>query len=359
MSSPFWAPLGAFALAALLSLALTPLSQRLARRLGMVDRPDGRFKRHPRPVPTLGGLAVYGAFAATLLSLWPAHGGLWPLLLGGAASLLLGLLDDWRALPWWHKMPLEAAIAVAAVYGGLHLQVPGLPVPVAFALSVLWLWLAANALNLLDVADGLACSVALVAAAALATFCGVVGQGADPLSLTGMALCGALAGFLPANRPPARQFLGDAGSLSVGFLIAGIALLADYREQRVLALLTPVGIWALPLLEAVLVSAARLRRGPTPFVGSNDHLSRRLRRRGLSAGGVAAAGAGLTLWAGITAHAWLLLPAPHQMLALSLTGALWLSLFVWLWRTEVSVVRVEHPQKLRAVRDQPLERDDV
>jgi UDP-GlcNAc:undecaprenyl-phosphate GlcNAc-1-phosphate transferase len=346
-------------LAAGLAFGLTPLTQRLAFYFGILDRPDGRFKQHGRPVAYLGGLAVYGAFSTTLLVLRPEHAALLPLLGGGGAMLALGAFDDVHPLRWWHKLPLEVLIAAASVSCGLQMQHHLLSDGMSQALSLVWLVAAANALNMLDVADGVASSVALICAAGLAALSGLLSSGSA--AVAGMALAGATAGFLPANRPPARQFLGDAGSLSIGFSLAGVALLADYTDQPALAGLAPIGILGVPFLDTILVVVARLRRGASPFVGSNDHLALRLRRRGYSATKVACLGAGLSAVSILLAHSWVVLPHPHSHISLGMSGFFWLATFAWLWGMEVrpvrpSVVRVQNTQQLGPVRDHPLER---
>jgi UDP-GlcNAc:undecaprenyl-phosphate GlcNAc-1-phosphate transferase len=322
--------------AAVLAWLIAPLSQRLARSLHLLDSPDTELKKHSQPIPYLGGVAIFmavvGSFAADacVLETWPQGTKLHALLLGSCAMLLLGLRDDVRALPWWQKLILELGLACWACRSGLQLQVDYLSTDMAQLLSVAWLVGVANALNLIDVADGLASGVAAIAAMGLAVLALLLHRPA--VASVCLTLAGACLGFLPANWPPARQYLGDAGSLSVGFTLAGLALLLDYRAGPPQALWAPVGILAVPLLETALVTCARLRRGASPFLGSADHFALRLQAHGWSPDQVTRQ----TLVAGGISSCWGL-----GIAALPVTATPWLlaaglgtavGLFVWLWQ---------------------------
>ena len=265
--------------------------------LGLLDRPGGR-KHHAQPTPLVGGLGIgFG-----LIVIWLLVPALRPdpwLIAGFVALLVLGALDDHRELPALGKLVVElvvVAIALAAAgvtVGHLGTLLPGIEV------HLLWLgWPIAifgvasvlNALNMIDGVDGLSGGIACAGFAALATTAGLAGESA----LMQMALlpCAAIAGFLGYNlrfpgRPAARVFLGDAGSLSVGFLL-GVYAIVICQNTSVPAITT---VWAvaLPLLDGLTVIQRRSARGVSVTQPGADHLHHLLRAWGLGATAITAA----------------------------------------------------------------------
>jgi UDP-GlcNAc:undecaprenyl-phosphate GlcNAc-1-phosphate transferase len=148
------------------------------------------------------------------------------------------------------------------------------------AVSVVWLVLTTNAVNLVDIMDGLAGSVALVAALFLAVVAALNGR-ADVLCVTA-ALAGALLGFLRFNRHPARIYMGDTGALFLGFMLGALGLVGSYTMVNRLGFLAPIYILAVPIFDTTFVSAVRLSRGASPSRGSPDHFAIRLKRAGWS-----------------------------------------------------------------------------
>ncbi len=271
----------AIALAA--AALLTPAAAAAAAKLGIVDRPGGR-KDHAAPVPLLGGGAVLlGAlFGAVAAGVSPSVA--W---IGASTGIVfaVGLADDLRkdSIRPSLRLAVESAAALVAVsLGGLRAGV----VPdgaVDAALAAGFLVLAANALNLSDNMNGLAAVLAAAAAGGLAAGA----SGADPARAAALAAtAGAAAGFVPHNYPRARVFLGDAGSLSLGFLVAALALGAGEGTglppgRAALAAVVALGI---PLADTALVVASRLRRGASVFEGDRRHVSHRLVALGLGRG---------------------------------------------------------------------------
>ncbi len=291
------------------SAVLTPLLGRLAVRWSFVDAP-GEHRRHRRPVPLLGGVALWAAVAAAVLAV-PAdadRGRLWAVL--GAATLVAaaGLYDDRWRLPVVEKLLAQLFAAAVLVSGGLFV-VLALPAWLDAVLTVVWIVGITNAFNLLDNMDGQAAGVAAVAALGFLALTARQGGFAPALAA---ALAGAALGFLLYNFYPARIFMGDAGSLVLGLLLAVLGL--ELQTGRGLtepwiAALVPVLLLAVPIFDTTLVTVSRWRRGHNPLTTpGNDHLSHRLRRRGLSERGVAlaiyaagalgAALAGLAAWGG-------------------------------------------------------------
>ena len=315
---PRMPPLLVFASALALAFALTPLARRAALRFGAIDRPDGRLKLHAHAVPTLGGLAMYAALCLSLLP-WLSADPLVPALVAGGGLLVAsGWLDDLRRLPIAAKLGAQAAAAgIALVAFDLRIEfalferVPAL----AFALSFLWLVGLSNALNFLDVMDGLAAGTAAIGAGALALAGLATG---DPiLAGAASAVAGACLGFLWYNLPPARIYMGDAGSLLLGFSLAALALRGRYTERSAWGVLAPIVILGVPVLEVVFVTLIRWRKGISPLRGSPDHIAYRLEALGLSTPRVLAvlwsatalsAAAGLALpWASPETAVWVVL----------------------------------------------------
>jgi UDP-GlcNAc:undecaprenyl-phosphate GlcNAc-1-phosphate transferase len=296
MVASIWTGL-AFALAAAGGLVLTPLVIRLAWRLGAVEQPRSD-RWHRRPTALLGGTAIYLASAIAAVSILPrmpspqpATLSLWPGL-GAAATLLflLGLIDDRRGLSPRAKLLGEAAAGALLVASGIH--VPWVSPPwLAAALTVLWVVGITNAVNLLDNMDGVAAGVVAIAALALA----VLDQGQGEVAVLALCLAGACCGFLRYNFHPARIFMGDCGSLYLGFCISALSLMAGMQHEGnvTASLVAPAAILALPIFDTTLVIVSRRRHGRPVMQGGRDHTSHRLAALGLPERSVA-----LLLYAG-------------------------------------------------------------
>ena len=281
--------------------------------LGLLDRPGGR-KHHAQPTPLVGGLGIgFG-----LIVIWLLVPALRPdpwLIAGFVALLALGAIDDHRELPALQKLGIElvvVAVALAAAgvtLGHLGMLLPGIevhPLWLGWPIAVFGVASVLNALNMIDGVDGLSGGISFAGFAALAAAAGLSGDAA----LMQMALvpCAAVAGFLGYNlrfpgRPAARVFLGDAGSLSVGFLL-GVYAIVICQNTSVPAITT---VWAvaLPLLDGLTVIQRRSARGVSVTQPGADHLHHLLRAWGLGATAITAAETGLALaFAGLGIVLW-------------------------------------------------------
>jgi UDP-GlcNAc:undecaprenyl-phosphate GlcNAc-1-phosphate transferase len=283
------------------TLAATPLAAALARRCGVLDRPGG-YKVHPVPTPLLGGLAVAAGTAAGVVWLLPrldgsGAAGIKAVAAGALVIVAAGLLDDVRGLLPRHKLAWQIAAAAGA---GVSLTLLGvrldlfLPWPaLIILLTVLWIVGITNAVNFLDNMNGLCAGLGAIAALAL---CAInLRSGEAAVAVLAAALAGACLGILPYNWPRARIFLGDAGSMLIGFLLAALSVMGVYTrgaEVPVLAVSSPLCILAVPVLDLALVTALRWRAGHPPWIGDRRHISHRLVRRGMRP-----AAAVVTLWA--------------------------------------------------------------
>ena len=260
--------------AAAISAAAVPVCARLAARLGAVSRPRGD-RWHQRPIPLLGGLAIaLGAFVAMA----PLLGTSTPLLAiagGAAVCVLVGVLDDLRPIKPQTKLTAQLLVAAAAVSAGLRLPVTGVDW-LDVLLSIFWLVALSNAFNLLDNMDGLAAGVAAIAALAHAVLFATRGE--MPAAWLASAVAGACAGFLVHNLHPASIFMGDAGSLFLGFSIGGLSLIAGASAGpgSPSALLLPGLIVLVPIFDTAFVTVHRLAAGRPISQGGRDHASHRL-----------------------------------------------------------------------------------
>jgi UDP-GlcNAc:undecaprenyl-phosphate/decaprenyl-phosphate GlcNAc-1-phosphate transferase len=300
--------------ASALSLVLTPLLRRWSFRFGLVDRPDSRRKLHSAATPRTGGIAILASYlgAYGLLLLLPLSasglvasnlGTVWPLMAPVGLVFLTGLLDDWLDIRPWQKVAGQVIAAVWAFAAGVRvLSVGGWAVPpwCGFLLTVGWLVLCSNAFNLIDGMDGLAAGVGLTAT--LTTFAAGVIHGDLALGLATAPLAGCLLGFLRYNFNPASIFLGDSGSLSIGFLLGTYAVIWNEKSATMLGFAAPMMALALPLLEVGLSILRRFLGGEPIFGGDRGHIHHRLldfgltpRRAVLLLYGICAVGAVLSL----------------------------------------------------------------
>jgi UDP-GlcNAc:undecaprenyl-phosphate/decaprenyl-phosphate GlcNAc-1-phosphate transferase len=290
MTTHFWSWLP-FGLAALGAALLTPLVMQLAWRLGAVAQPrSDRWHQHPTAL--MGGIAIYLASAAAAglvlpIALPAGREALSPCLaLGAAATLLfaLGLIDDRRGLGPGAKLAGQAAAACLLILTGVH--VPCVTSPwLAALLTILWVVGITNAINLLDNMDGVLAGVVAIAALVLAGLSG----GSGAVTVVALALAGACCGFLVYNFHPARIFMGDCGSLYLGFSISALSLMAGMRIEScgLGALVGPGAVLAIPIFDTALVIITRRRDGRPVMQGGRDHTSHRLVALGISERGVA------------------------------------------------------------------------
>ncbi len=273
------APLLAVAVPGLVGVVfLGELLRRFALRRGFVDEPTRR-KPHQNPTPYLGGVAIAAGTLLPATVLLPLRAtGLVAILVAAAAVSTLGLADDVRPLSPALRLGVESAAAAAVVATGVRLPVFGGTFGAAF--SVVWIVLFTNAFNLLDNMDGAAAAVGAAASAGLAATAAALGRG--DLAVLLCALGAACAGFLFHNWTPARMFMGDAGSLFVGFVIAASAVAILATRPAIPALTAAWLILFVPAVDTSIVLLSRHRARRPLLSGGTDHLSHRLRLIGFS-----------------------------------------------------------------------------
>lgn len=265
--------------AALLSAVATPLFAAFARRQALLVRPRSD-RWHRQPTPLLGGAGIALGCLSALAVLSPdLH---MFVVVGGCALVAfgLGLLDDLRHLAPTTKLVGQVVVAVMLVLGGVRVEIVAFA-PLAFLLTLFWIVAIMNAVNLIDNMDGLAAGIVTIAGVSL----GIAALPENPAAaVVSGATAGAALGFLIHNFHPAKVFMGDAGSLFLGFLLAAAALLhtVSGAANVGLAVLAPLAILALPIFDTALVTTSRRLAGRPITQGGRDHISHRLVALGLS-----------------------------------------------------------------------------
>ena len=332
-----------FVMAYFLVGALTPLMRKIAIATDVIDRPNSSHKSHKQPVPYLGGVAIIVgvitvSYATSLVSnftintFWLATSVLGPALLLG----LIGLWDDLRNLP---PLPRFIAQSIAGVFtAGILIATDNVGNPTGSAIfdsiiTIIWVVGICNSINFFDNLDGGAAGTVAISSIALA-FLALNGDQYLIAALSTVT-AGATLGFLVWNKNPAKIYMGDAGALFLGVLLATLTIrLHPNSDTQIGSYFTPIFLLAIPILDTTVAVLSRLRRHLSPFQGGQDHLSHRLVRAGLSRKQAA-----ITLWglSGLFAAAAILVSRPNAVTEDYLVGGvllLWVVLFISFFRTK-------------------------
>ena len=259
-----------------LAVTVTPVVRRLAMRIGFVDQPSAR-KVHTLPIPLLGGVAIYASFILTLVLLGDRGyvretiG----IMLGATLCSFMGFWDDHLSLSAYLKLGLQLLAAAILVVSGVQVRV--LPYEsLNIAVTVVWVVGITNAMNLLDNMNGLSSGIAATASAFLVLLAAMSGQ--YLVGTLAAALLGACVGFLVHNLRPAGIFMGDTGSLFIGFLLAAVGVKLRFPDNvHFVTWMIPIAVLAIPIFDTSLVFYTRLRRGVNPLTTpGRDHASHRL-----------------------------------------------------------------------------------
>jgi len=348
----------AFLTAATLVLLLTPLVASIAPRIGGVDQGGDRPRVHTRPVPRIGGVAIVVAILVAA-ALWADIDGPYTgMLIGTALVAIVGLYDDIYGLRPSMKLLAVTLVALIPVLGW-DLRIEHVTLPFVgdhdlgwalVPLTLLWVAFLANLVNLIDGMDALAAGIVAIASGSFALL--AVSFGRADAAVLAAVVCGATIGFLRHNYHPAKIFMGDSGALALGFVLATVAVQGVLKTAATIALVAPLLVMAVPILDTFFVVLKRLKYGRAPWNADQNHFYHRFLRIGLSQRRTAAY---LHLWAALLAAYAILLrfvpPRPHGHWNLENTaieagvGLIVIVASVWMIY-ELEILKRRHLQRL-------------
>lgn len=323
--------IAAFAVAAVLSYFFTPPVKNFAHKVGAIDVPKDARRMHKKPIPRLGGLAIYGGFLCSILIFGQLDETMLCVLLGAAIIVALGIFDDVLALGAKLKFVVQiVAAAIPVCIGDLqiglftnlnplsdtpfvHLGILAVPV------TIIWIVGITNAVNLIDGLDGLAVGVSSIAAITMLAVALLTGN--MPIAITMAALAGACIGFMPYNLNPAKIFMGDTGSTFLGYILATLSITGLFKMYAIISFAVPFLILGIPIFDISFAFLRRIAHGQNPMKADRGHFHHRLIDMGFSQKQAVAIAYMLT---GILGLAAVLLTSSGELKALILIAAIFI-----------------------------------
>lgn len=282
----------AFFVAALMSFLCSPLAEKVAAKIGAIDVPKDARRMHKKPIPRLGGLAIFlGFFVSALVFTFdfinlPVFG----MLMGAMVMVALGMADDVLALRASRKFVVQMIAVAFPVACGVRIErfpnffgdTPYIELPLVWSVvvSVIWLLAILNAVNIIDGLDGLACGVSGIMT--ISSMVILILLEASQAAIIAAALAGACIGFLPYNFNPAKMFMGDTGAMFIGYSLACLSILGLFKAYAVVAFFVPVLLYLLPIYDLLFAAVRRILSGKSPTQGDKSHLHHKLIALGLS-----------------------------------------------------------------------------
>jgi len=267
------------------SFLMTPVIKKLAFKIKAVDEVGAR-KVHRERMARLGGAAVYVSFLIGMLLISPDHHHFWPIMLGGLVIIITGLLDDIYAVSASKKLLGQSAAALIVIFGGLYVEVITLPFGIEWYLGIwglplafLWIIGITNAINLIDGLDGLAAGVSAIVFASISVLA-ILG-GNELVTVMSLVLLAGTLGFLIFNFHPATIFMGDTGSLFLGYMIAVLSLLG-FKTVTLFSLLVPIVLLAVPIADTLFSILRRYFNKKPISAPDKSHIHHRLLKLGFS-----------------------------------------------------------------------------
>ena len=278
--------IAAFAVAAVLSYFFTPPVKNFAHKVGAIDVPKDARRMHKKPIPRLGGLAIYGGFLCSILIFGQLDETMLCVLLGAAIIVALGIFDDVLALGAKLKFVVQIVAADIPVCIGdlqiglftnlnplsdtpfVHLGILAVPA------TIIWIVGITNAVNLIDGLDGLAVGVSSIAAITMLAVALLTGN--MPIAITMAALAGACIGFMPYNLNPAKIFMGDTGSTFLGYMLATVSIMGLFKFYAVISFAVPFLILGLPIFDTANAIIRRVAAGRSPMSPDRGHVHHKL-----------------------------------------------------------------------------------
>jgi UDP-GlcNAc:undecaprenyl-phosphate GlcNAc-1-phosphate transferase len=281
----------AFVIALAAAYALTPQVIKLAEKMGAMDAPDAR-KVHVRPIPRLGGIAIYIAFMAAVVCTVEITTEVAGLIAGATVIAIVGIVDDLKDLP--AKVKLVGQIIAAAVLVAFDVRIDWITNPfgdyffdsviyleyLAIPVTLFWIVGLTNTVNLIDGLDGLAAGVSMIASITILLV--ALQQNDIAVAVLMAALAGSALGFLHYNFNPARIFMGDTGSMFLGYILAGVSIIGAVKSAATIALIVPIFALGLPILDTAFAIVRRYMSGKPIFKPDRGHLHHRLLDLGFS-----------------------------------------------------------------------------
>ena len=319
--------LAALVLSVVVSFAATPLVKSLAYKVGAVDVPKDNRRMHKTPIPRLGGLAIFIAFLFSVLLFAKIDRQMQGILLGAIMIVILGVLDDIMTLKALPKFLVQIAAAGVAVYHGCviqflsnpnvfsaetYLNLGWLSVPV----TIIWIVAITNAVNFIDGLDGLAVGVSAISTASLLVIALMVQE--TEICIVLAALLGACLGFIPYNKNPAKIFMGDTGSTSLGFILACLSVQGLFKFYAIISFAVPFLVLGVPIFDICFAFLRRIAKGQNPMKADRGHVHHRLIDMGFNQKQAVAISYMITAILGLAA---VLLTSSGELKALILIGA--------------------------------------
>ncbi|QEK13691.1 undecaprenyl/decaprenyl-phosphate alpha-N-acetylglucosaminyl 1-phosphate transferase [Crassaminicella thermophila] len=266
---------------------MTPLAKKLAYKLGAIDVPKDDRRVHKSPIPRMGGLAIYLGFLVSVLVALPLDKKMIGMLIGGTLIVLMGIVDDIKPLSAKTKLAGQLISAIILVYCGMKigkLNIPFTDIQIKFQLlsipvTIFWIVGITNTINLIDGLDGLAAGVAIIAALSLSYVAYVNGR--YETAIMTLAIAGASMGFLPYNFNPAKIFMGDTGSLFLGYMLAAISIDGLIKGATAIATVVPVLALGLPIFDTTFAILRRAINGRPIMQPDKGHLHHKLLSTGM------------------------------------------------------------------------------
>lgn len=279
----------------LVAIITTPIVKELAHKMGAVDDPkkdkDPGRRMHSRPVPRMGGLAIFLGFLVSVILFVPLDRQVRGMMLGAVIIVVLGIFDDIYDLKALFKFGVQIIAALIAVLSGSEIRILSNPNVfsqnpywdlgwLAIPISVIWIVAITNAVNLIDGLDGLACGVSSISSMTLLVIALVVGEEQTPILVA--ALVGGCLGFLPYNLNPAQIFMGDTGSTFLGFALGVISIQGLFKVYTIISFVVPFLMLGLPIFDTAFAFIRRIAHGQSPMHPDRSHVHHRLIDMGLT-----------------------------------------------------------------------------
>lgn len=279
----------AFFSALIISFILTPLARKLAFKVGALDIPKDARKIHNKPMPYFGGLAIYVAIISCMFVYMPHNETNISIMIGATIIVLTGIIDDMYGMPAKIKLIMQIIAAFIAIKGGVKIHFITNPLSatgmyllrdLTIPITLFWIVGITNTINLIDGLDGLASGVASIAATTLLLTAAL--KGYDFIVMQCAIIVGASLGFLPFNFNPAKIFMGDTGSLLLGYMLAVTSILGMVKSVAAVALVVPVFALGVPIFDTTFAIIRRYINKKPIMEADKDHLHHKLMRKGLN-----------------------------------------------------------------------------